>query len=305
MRELIQAELDRANAKYAPVEQVKRFFILDHDLSQETGELTPTLKVKRNVVNEKYADALRRALPRRRLTQRRAVIPVFDGHNDAITARGRGRLRRRAAKAATSTCRAPARAASRAGSSPCSRRRRAPSDRPATRAAADVELAAADRPGRSPPRATRTRPGGCSARARRPPADRPRDRATSTPRATTACSPRSLHHEGAEAIDPGLEALDVWYAAGLRSLGPVWSRPNAFAPRRPVRVPRARPTPARASPTPGARARARAARELGIAVDLSHLNEARLLGRRASSTLAPLIASHSGAHALCAVDAAT
>jgi long-chain acyl-CoA synthetase len=54
--ELIQAELDKANAKYARVEQVKRFFILDHDLSQETGELTPTLKVKRNVVSEKYAD---------------------------------------------------------------------------------------------------------------------------------------------------------------------------------------------------------------------------------------------------------
>jgi long-chain acyl-CoA synthetase len=54
--ELIQAELDRANAKYARAEQVKRFFILDHDLSQETGELTPTLKVKRNVVSEKYAD---------------------------------------------------------------------------------------------------------------------------------------------------------------------------------------------------------------------------------------------------------
>jgi long-chain acyl-CoA synthetase len=53
---LIQAELDKANAKYAQVEQVKRFFILDHDLSQETGELTPTLKVKRNVVNEKYAE---------------------------------------------------------------------------------------------------------------------------------------------------------------------------------------------------------------------------------------------------------
>jgi long-chain acyl-CoA synthetase len=53
---LIQAELDRANAKYAQVEQVKRFFILDHDLSQETGELTPTLKVKRNVVNQLYAD---------------------------------------------------------------------------------------------------------------------------------------------------------------------------------------------------------------------------------------------------------
>src|SRR3954471_12174372 len=54
--ELIQREVDSANAKYAQVEQVKKFVILDHDLSQETGELTPTLKVKRNVVNEKYAD---------------------------------------------------------------------------------------------------------------------------------------------------------------------------------------------------------------------------------------------------------
>jgi long-chain acyl-CoA synthetase len=54
--ELVQAELDRANSHYAQVEQVKRFFILDHDLSQETGELTPTLKVKRNIVNDKYAD---------------------------------------------------------------------------------------------------------------------------------------------------------------------------------------------------------------------------------------------------------
>ena len=56
VRELIQAEVDKANAKYAQVEQVKKFVILDHDLSQETGELTPTLKVKRNIVNEKYAD---------------------------------------------------------------------------------------------------------------------------------------------------------------------------------------------------------------------------------------------------------
>jgi long-chain acyl-CoA synthetase len=53
---LIQGELDRANEKYAQVEQAKKFFILDHDLSQETGELTPTLKMKRNVVNEKYSD---------------------------------------------------------------------------------------------------------------------------------------------------------------------------------------------------------------------------------------------------------
>ncbi|MGB2711984.1 MAG: long-chain fatty acid--CoA ligase [Conexibacter sp.] len=55
VHELIQTELDAANDKYAQVEKVKKFTILDHDLSQETGELTPTLKVKRNVVNEKYA----------------------------------------------------------------------------------------------------------------------------------------------------------------------------------------------------------------------------------------------------------
>jgi long-chain acyl-CoA synthetase len=53
--ELIQADLDRSNAKYAQVEQVKKFLVLPHDLSQETGELTPTLKVKRAVVNAKYA----------------------------------------------------------------------------------------------------------------------------------------------------------------------------------------------------------------------------------------------------------
>ena len=60
VRELIQGVLDEVNSRYARVEQIKRFFILDHDLSQETGELTPTLKVKRNVVNEKYADEFER-----------------------------------------------------------------------------------------------------------------------------------------------------------------------------------------------------------------------------------------------------
>ncbi|MDQ6915409.1 MAG: long-chain fatty acid--CoA ligase [Actinomycetota bacterium] len=54
VREMIGEVVDKVNSKFAQVEQVKKFAILDHDLSQETGELTPTLKVKRNVVNEKY-----------------------------------------------------------------------------------------------------------------------------------------------------------------------------------------------------------------------------------------------------------
>jgi long-chain acyl-CoA synthetase len=54
--EMIQAEFDRANSNYARVEQIKKFAILDHDLSIETGELTPSLKVKRNVIYERYGD---------------------------------------------------------------------------------------------------------------------------------------------------------------------------------------------------------------------------------------------------------
>ena len=60
---LIQQELDRVNGRYAQVEQVKKFAILDHDLSQATGELTPTLKVKRNIVNDKYAAVSMRSTP--------------------------------------------------------------------------------------------------------------------------------------------------------------------------------------------------------------------------------------------------
>jgi long-chain acyl-CoA synthetase len=58
IRDLIGAEVDRVNAAYAQVEQVKKFAILERDLTQDGGELTPTLKVKRNVVAAKYADLL-------------------------------------------------------------------------------------------------------------------------------------------------------------------------------------------------------------------------------------------------------
>src|SRR4051812_27267970 len=56
MRDEVQRAVDEVNARVGRVEQVKKFKILAEDLSQATGELTPTLKVKRNVVNEKFAD---------------------------------------------------------------------------------------------------------------------------------------------------------------------------------------------------------------------------------------------------------
>ncbi len=55
VRATIQRHIDRINEKFARVEQVKKFVILPRDLSQESGELTPTMKVKRNVVADKYA----------------------------------------------------------------------------------------------------------------------------------------------------------------------------------------------------------------------------------------------------------
>jgi long-chain acyl-CoA synthetase len=56
IRRLIQAELDDANSRYAQVEQIKRFKILGRDFSLEAGEITPSLKLKRNVIYANYAD---------------------------------------------------------------------------------------------------------------------------------------------------------------------------------------------------------------------------------------------------------
>ncbi len=58
MRAEVQRAIDEANSHYAPVEQIKRFEILPKDLSQQAGELTPTTKVKRNVVQAKYAETI-------------------------------------------------------------------------------------------------------------------------------------------------------------------------------------------------------------------------------------------------------
>jgi long-chain acyl-CoA synthetase len=56
VREVIQAAIDNANTRFARIEQIKRFVILDHDLTQAAGELTPTFKTKRAFVYERYAD---------------------------------------------------------------------------------------------------------------------------------------------------------------------------------------------------------------------------------------------------------
>lgn len=106
-----------------------------------------------------------------------------------------------------------------------------------------------------------------------------------------------LHIEGAEAIDTRLESLDVFHEAGLRSIGPVWSRPNAFAHGVPFDFPRGPDTGPGLTPA-GRRLVARCNR-IGVLVDLSHLNEQGFWDV-ASLSQAPLVATHSAAHALCA-----
>jgi long-chain acyl-CoA synthetase len=52
---LYQREIDKLNADLAPFEKIKKFALLDRDLSQDAGELTPTLKVRRRVLSKKFA----------------------------------------------------------------------------------------------------------------------------------------------------------------------------------------------------------------------------------------------------------
>lgn len=103
-----------------------------------------------------------------------------------------------------------------------------------------------------------------------------------------------VHIEGAEPIDPELDALEVFYAAGLRSIGPVWSRSNAFGHGVPF-------GPGSPDTGPGltdaGKELVRACNRLGIMLDVSHLNE-RGFWDLAAITDAPIVASHSNVHAI-------
>lgn len=106
-----------------------------------------------------------------------------------------------------------------------------------------------------------------------------------------------FHIEGAEAIDADLAALDLLHAAGLRSIGPVWSRSNIFGHGVPFRFPSTPDT----GPglTDAGKALVRACNRLKIMVDLSHLNEKGFDDVAAISD-APLVATHSNVHSICA-----
>lgn len=104
------------------------------------------------------------------------------------------------------------------------------------------------------------------------------------------------HIEGAEAIDEKLHFLDVLYAAGLRSLGPVWSRPNIFGHGVPFRFPSSPDTGE--GLTAAGETLVRACNEMKILIDLSHITE-KGFWDVARLSKAPLVATHSNAHALC------
>ncbi len=80
-----------------------------------------------------------------------------------------------------------------------------------------------------------------------------------------------LHIEGAECIDRDMVALEVLHAAGLRSIGPVWSRSNIFGHGVPFRYPSSPDT----GPglTEAGKDLVKACNRLGMVVDLSHMNE--------------------------------
>ncbi|MBD3765390.1 MAG: dipeptidase [Rhodobacterales bacterium] len=104
-----------------------------------------------------------------------------------------------------------------------------------------------------------------------------------------------MHMEGAEAIDPDLIALDAFAAMGLRSLGPVWSRPNVFGHGVPFRFP-GDPDTGPGLTEAGRRLVAECNRRR-ILIDLSHLNAAGF-DDVARISDAPLVASHSNAWAV-------
>lgn len=106
-----------------------------------------------------------------------------------------------------------------------------------------------------------------------------------------------LHYEGVEMLDESLEDLEKDHARGLRSLGPVWSRSNAFA----HGVPFAFPCTPDIGPglTEAGRTLVQRCNELGIMLDVSHLNYRGFMDI-ADLTDAPVVATHCGAHAVCA-----
>jgi len=105
-----------------------------------------------------------------------------------------------------------------------------------------------------------------------------------------------MHMEGAEAIDRDLDALHVLYRAGLRSLGPVWSRPTIFAEGVPFRFPSTGDTGPGLSPA--GFDLVRECNALGIMLDMSHLNE-RGFWDVVESSDAPIVATHSNTYEIC------